>query len=218
MQILNRIVCSVVIITVAGASQAQTSNELPPESRFYLQPGDVTELFGLMHQASDATKTVSKDNGPTKPLLVLISKWLAQNFDLPAIGDPPRVNLVDPKTMANLRRGWTGAESRTVPLAFNPLQPVDRNDESVAIYDDDTRTIYLPNGWTGRTAAETSILVHEMVHHLQNIAGEKFECPEAREKAAYSAQEAWLEMFGSTLDNQLNIDPFTQLVLSTCKY
>ena len=33
-----------------------------------------------------------------------------------------------------------------------------------AIYDDGSRTIYLPEDWTGATPAEVSLLVHEMVH------------------------------------------------------
>ena len=42
--------------------------------------------------------------------------------------------------------------------------------ETVAVYDDATRTIYLAEGWSGATRAELSVLVHEMVHHLQSRA------------------------------------------------
>ncbi len=219
----NRIVCSAVMtITMAGASQSQTPSELPPESRFYLQPGDVTELSGLISRASDATNAPSDDGRPTKALLTLISAWLAQNFDLPTIADQPRVNLVDPMTMAKLRRGGADAEARTMAPAFNPSRPLDRNpnrnEDSVAIYDDDARTIYLSNGWTSRTPRDVSVLVHEMVHHVQNMNGQKFECLEAREKAAYAAQERWLGMFGLNLEDELHIDPFTVLVKGMCKY
>src|SRR5260221_11569978 len=34
------------------------------------------------------------------------------------------------------------------------------------------------NGGKGRTPAELSILVHEMVHHFQNVLGLKHECPQ----------------------------------------
>jgi len=87
---------------------------------------------------------------------------------------------------------------------------------TIALYDDEARTIYLPTGWTGATPAEFSILVHEMVHHLQNSAGAGFECPEAREKMAYESQARWLAMFGSDLAAGFGIDPLTLLVRTSC--
>jgi hypothetical protein len=59
-------------------------------------------------------------------------------------------------------------------------------------------------------------LVHEMVHHLQNVNGQKFECPAAREKPAYLAQDQWLKQFGHTLENDFNVDMFTVVVKSAC--
>src|SRR6185503_9446763 len=73
------------------------------------------------------------------------------------------------------------------------------------------RSIF-PTGWSGTTAAELSMLVHEMVHHMQNGAGLKYECPEAREELAFTAQERWLSLFGTDLDAEFGIDPFTLLV------
>jgi hypothetical protein len=87
-----------------------------------------------------------------------------------------------------------------------------------AIYDDASRTIYLPEQWTGATPAEVSLLVHELVHHLQNVAGLKFDCAEAREKLAYSAQARWLELFGKTLVDEFSLDPMTVLVRTNCFY
>jgi len=59
-----------------------------------------------------------------------------------------------------------------------------------SFYDDATRTIYLPKGWTGRSPAELSLLVHEMVHHVQNVAGLTYACAGEREKIAYAAQRS----------------------------
>jgi hypothetical protein len=55
-----------------------------------------------------------------------------------------------------------------------------------------------------------------MVHHAQNLAGAKFECPQAREKLAYEAQGRWLEQKGSDLAQAFGIDGFTLLVLTNC--
>ena len=86
----------------------------------------------------------------------------------------------------------------------------------VAVYDTQSQTIYLPENWSGKSAADQSILVHEMVHHLQKLAGMSFECPAAREKVAYLAQETWLERFGLSLEREFELDMFTVVVSSAC--
>ena len=68
----------------------------------------------------------------------------------------------------------------------------------------------------GESPADQSIFVHEMVHHLQNLAGVKFECPAAREKAAYLAQDKWLARFGKSLENEFDVDMFTVVISSAC--
>jgi hypothetical protein len=55
-----------------------------------------------------------------------------------------------------------------------------------------------------------------MVHHLQNLAGVKFECPAAREKAAYLAQDKWLARFGKSLESDFDVDMFTVVISSAC--
>jgi hypothetical protein len=110
---------------------------------------------------------------------------------------------------------------------YKPLLPAERADiataqgdtagsNTVALYNDDTKTIYLPDGWAGRTPAELSILVHEMVHHLQNIAKLTHECPQAREKLAYEAQDKWLALFGTSLEREFGVDGFTLFAKTGC--
>ena len=145
-------------------------------------------------------------------LLAAIADWLAANFDLPAT-DRPRVEFVPPARIAAFRyRGFVqqqagGRDDR----AMN-----DAGRETVAVYDDATQTIYLPDGWSGATPAELSLLVHEMVHHLQNRAQLKYECPQEREKLAYAAQDRWLGLFDRTLAAEFEIDPFSLLVRTRC--
>ena len=82
----------------------------------------------------------------------------------------------------------------------------------------ESKTIYLADGWTGKTPAELSILVHEMVHHLQNVGQLKFECPQAREELAYRAQDRWLHLFGRDLERDFELDGFSILVKTRCFY
>lgn len=140
-------------------------------------------------------------------VLKAIAGWLAYEFDRRPLKTLPEVAFVSPQRMAGLR-------FRDVPSDHSGGE----GSEVLAVYDDEARTIYLPNGWTGRTPAELSVLVHEMVHHLQNEAEEKFDCPEAREKQAYEAQQKWLMLFGSDLTVAFEMDPMTVLVRTNCFY
>ena len=116
-------------------------------------------------------------------------------------------------------RSWRHCVTATCSMRDNQAIPAAAAQRTtVAIYIDGEQTIYLPEGWTGRTPAELSVLVHEMVHHLQNLGGLKHECPRAREKLAYAAQERWLKRFGRDLEGEFEINPFTVLVNSNCAY
>lgn len=146
------------------------------------------------------------------PLLTAIVLWLSTNFGLPAIYEHPTVEFVPTARIIALRYGETA--NAQFEKAIESPKPGER--QAVSVYDDATRTIFLPEGWTGYTAGELSILVHETVHHLQNLGGLSFECPREREQLAYRAQEQWLGLFGSDLAREFEIDPFTLLVSTRC--
>jgi len=141
-------------------------------------------------------------------LVSAILLWLSVNFSLPADVDHPRIEFADPTHIATLHHGIENVAS---------LHP-DRMSTVVAGYIRDQNTVLLPTGWTGGDAAELSVLVHELVHHLQEVADLRYECPQAREALAYKAQDAWLGLFGSDLFQAFGIDPFTRLVRTSCGY
>ena len=145
-------------------------------------------------------------------LLTTIVLWLSLNFDLPAVYDPPKVEFVNIEQIAAKRyAGLLKPDS-----AIGGVQHRTNDFTVVAFYDMQQRTIYLPEGWTGKTAAESSMLVHEMVHHLQTLAGLKYACPQERERLAYEAQEKWLGLMGRSIQSEFDIDPFTLLVATRC--
>jgi hypothetical protein len=147
-------------------------------------------------------------------LLISIENWLSSEFDLPKISCHPRIELVAPSTIASL--GYKKLRSDPSVLAESETTGAQLN--TVSLYDDATQTIYLPKGWTGSTDVEVSILVHEMVHHFQNLLGFKYACAQEREKLAYMAQDRWLEQSALSLASEFDLDPFTLLVATTCKY
>ena len=148
--------------------------------------------------------------------ITAMETWVSNQFDLPIMHEHPRIELAPPAKIASLR---------FTDLLSDPGSQVEPNNrapsaqhDTIAIYDDATRTIYLPEGWSGSTPAELSVLVHEMVHHFQNLLGLKHECPQEREKLAYIAQDRWLGLFGHSLADDFALDPFSLFVKTTCFY
>jgi uncharacterized protein DUF6647 len=149
-------------------------------------------------------------------LLTAMETWVSSQFDLPAIHEHPRIEFAPPAKIASFR---------FTDLLSDPGAQVEPNNrassaqhDTIAIYNDATRTIYLPEGWTGGTPAELSVLVHEVVHHFQNVLRLKYECPQEREKLAYIAQDRWLGLFGHSLSDDFALDPFSLFVKTTCFY
>jgi hypothetical protein len=143
-----------------------------------------------------------------KALLTAISMWLSINFPLPANPNHPTIKFVSAAEMiAPLKKN----QFRTGDISASEI-----SSDIVSLYSNESKTIFLLDGWTGKTPAELSILVHEMVHHLQNVGQLKFACPEEREELAYKAQDSWLHLFRRDLESDFQMDPFTILVKSKC--
>ena len=134
-------------------------------------------------------------------LMQVMIVWLSVNFGLPATDALPEVHRLPAMQLAMMQ--------------YRPNATANGTD-AVAIYDSRTQTIYLRNDWTGKTPAETSALLHELVHHLQYIASRRYRCPEEREAVAYRAQQKWLAMFGETLKDDFGIDDFTLKIATAC--
>lgn len=146
-------------------------------------------------------------------LLDEIATWLSSEFDLPAIKEGPTIEFASKPKLAAMRAG-VGTPSAS--FTENGLLAESGQRQVVALYDSKSKTVLLPDDWTGTSAADQSILVHEMVHHVQNVGKLKFECPRAQEKVAYLAQDKWLQRFGMSLEKEFDVDMFTVLISSAC--
>jgi hypothetical protein len=150
-------------------------------------------------------------------LLTAIVIWISANCGLPATFDHPRIERVPSIEMAGLRyKGLLPALQRTVAVIQEQESSFEKRRDIVALYDDQTKTIYLSDKWTGRRPAELSVLVHEMVHHLQNEAGTTYECAAEREKLAYELQDKWLGLFGRNLESEFEINGLALLISTSC--
>lgn len=133
-------------------------------------------------------------------LLAAIVTWLALNFGLPATYVYPTIRYLPAKEIYLARYG-------TAKPGFWPV---------TAVYENPSDTIILPKNWTPTSPTDVSILVHEMVHHLQNKAGLKYACDEEREAVAYAAQGKWLSQFGLDLQNEFQFNALTLKILTSC--
>jgi hypothetical protein len=150
-------------------------------------------------------------------LLTAIVIWISANYALPASLNHPRIERVASVEMAGLRtKGLLSALQRQASVIEVQESSFEKRRDVVALYDDQTKTIYLSDKWTGTTPSELSVLVHEMVHHLQNQAGTAYECPAEREKLAYEAQDKWLHLFGRNLEAEFEVNGLALLVSTSC--
>ena len=87
----------------------------------------------------------------------------------------------------------------------------------VALYDRPTSTIYLPNGWKPEALYDRAMLLHELVHHVQEFNKLPSPCSAQRERQAYDLTRQWLGERG--VDDPygfLKVDELTVTILSSC--
>jgi hypothetical protein len=197
-----------------GLSQAaQLAAVAPPPALKQPAPQKVRIPGTDYEVVVDRRQATPRATQPPQALLKAIVTWLSNNFELPKNHAYPAIKFEPALKIATFR--YTGLVSdRPEDTAVVPLG----QRETVASYDPLTRTIILPEGWTGDTPADLSILVHEMVHHLQYAARIKYECMQASEELAYAAQDKWLGLFGRDLSTDFGLDGFTLLVAVRCIY
>ena len=145
-------------------------------------------------------------------LLTAIVLWLSANYNLPATFNHPRVEFASAKELTSRFYESAGRQNQA-GMVLNQSES-----DIVSLYHNESKTIYLLDGWKGKTPAELSVLVHEMVHHLQNVGQLKFACPQEREELAYKAQNGWLGLFGHDLEHDFQLDGFSILVKTKCFY
>src|SRR5262249_30358602 len=72
----------------------------------------------------------------------------------------------------------------------------DRSFRLQAFYNFANASIYLLDDWRPTELYDQSVLIHELVHHLQQKNGVKMRCPAALEQQAYDLQITWLREQG----------------------
>lgn len=134
-------------------------------------------------------------------MVAALLAWAAWQMGEPP-PPPPRVAFVPQAEVAERRYGDASAGGgRRV----------------MAVYDRGTATIYLPMGWEGGELLDRSVLLHELVHHVQAVRRVPAVCPAQWEEQAYAPQARWLEAQGVPEPYAaMGVDRLTVKVRSMC--
>lgn len=202
------------IVVASLAQTVEKPNDVAMPPVIELPPEQIDPVSGLRYWNSGPVEFRPSSTRSLQVLLTETVTWLSDNFDLPAIPELPRVEFASVARIASLH--YEGVLSLPV-VGFADLEPgLPARYKLLTMYDEASKTIYLPEGWSGSTPTELSVLVHEMVHHAQNVSGLKYECPQARERLAYAAQQKWLELFGHDLQRDFEISPYLLAISTQC--
>ena len=132
--------------------------------------------------------------------------WLSINFPLSENLNHPAIKFVSAAEMI--------APLNKNQLPTNDVSASEISSDIVSLYSNESNDLPV-DGWTGKTPAELSILVHEMVT-ICKMSGIEICLPGGTEELAYKAQDSWLHLFGRDLESDFQMDPFTILVKSKC--
>ena len=133
-------------------------------------------------------------------LIAVLSAWIAAQTGLSA-PPPPRVLHLDPAALHE--------------LATKPDAQMER---FRALYGRGERSVYLRTNWDAGKLNDRSELVHELVHHFQNIHALPYACSAERETLAYDLQVEWLREQGVPDPYEaLQINEYFIVMASVCR-
>lgn len=139
-------------------------------------------------------------------LMLALMVWIHAYTGLP-VAEPPSVTIMEACALHRYRLG-------DVPC------PRPGEIRTAGVYDSGKDIILLREGWSSSDLVDVSLLLHELVHHMQNkngISVQTVACVGRDVEAmAYRAQMAWLESAGVDAHAALGVDEFTIKSLTSC--
>jgi hypothetical protein len=112
-------------------------------------------------------------------LVDILDNWLDANSDMPRNEQAPIVRQVDGLSARDMSGTHYAADSN----------------KTRGLYDEQSGAIWLVRPWDNRNPYDVSVLLHELIHHRQAVAGHWY-CAGAQELPAYRLQQTWLAELG----------------------
>ena len=110
-----------------------------------------------------------------KEIITALLIWLGANSDFNVDMDIPLVLFLPQAEME--QRYYDGA---------------DKHGDLHAFYDTNTDTIILPDTWDRRRPWDLSVLLHEIIHYVQDQNDIKFDCLQEMEAQSWPLQQKYL--------------------------
>ena len=133
-------------------------------------------------------------------LVVALLLWIAGETGL-AMPPPPPVELLSKEQFSE----------RAYGRSWRP------GDDVWGLYDGDSGTVYLLEGWNAAELRSRSVLLHELVHHVQAFHRISYECSATREREAYDLTVKWLRGQGVADPYAvMDTDEYTLIAMSAC--
>ena len=145
-------------------------------------------------------------------LLMTLMLWVSQSMGVIVPTEFPVVQYATSQEMTCMLAGQDPAECDIV---------LGKDDSKVlALYNPSSRVLLLQEGRDYTTPASISIIVHELVHHIQTANGLTYSCLGKLERAAYDTQIKWLEAHGfdayELLEKDLKLDRMAIFFITVC--
>lgn len=135
-----------------------------------------------------------------KEILTALMIWLGANTPLDTNHDIPKILFL--------------SQDKMEKLYYVQEQESNPNNKLHGLYDTDKDTIILLDTWDRRKPWDMGVLVHEMVHYLQDVNGIEFSCVNEMERDAWPIQKKYLKEMH---DFEWNYDELWYFVISTCE-
>ena len=136
--------------------------------------------------------------GQMKEILTALMIWLGANTTLDTNHDIPKVVFLPQEKMEQM---------------YYVDEPEKLPNELHGIYDTDSDTIILRDTWDRRKPWDMGVLVHEMVHYLQDMNSMDFQCTAQMEKDTWPIQQKYLK---DQHDYDWEYDSLWYMVISSC--
>ena len=151
-----------------------------------------------------------------KEIITALMLWISNQTGWP-IPDHPNITYIqNGKEFFLLSHDCDKKPDQKICIGYD-------GDESniLALYNHLTKTIYLNKEFWWASVRDQSILLHELVHHMQYSRDSEFyrkQCKGDIEKEAYDLQEIWLKERGRTLYDTIELGPLFRYILTRCDF
>ena len=140
--------------------------------------------------------------------------WISTQTGWPVPEPPEIVYIESSQEMFLLSNDCHNEPNQPICSTYNP-----DHSNILGLYNNEIKTIFLEKDFWWASVRDQSILLHELVHHMQytkNWEHYRKKCKGDIEKEAYDLQEKWLAIRGLELGPTIDLGPLMRHVLTQC--